>query len=237
MLGIWRRTIRLPLRWTRVFSTSRALTGGNLGRGGEGKGGSGARVGKADTKQQNSRTSNPPQRVSESTAGERSFSKDKYLKFKQSRLRQHIESLGAKKDWREVLRIIDTAVTPLDKYIYSAAITVMGRNRKLNEAIYLFKKSQKEGIEADIYTYASLIDAASKSRDWRSAVLFFEQLEGAGLVANITTFNSLIDACAKCGELNQAIYYFNKLKGSDTKATVHSFNIIINAYRQVSVQI
>ena len=121
----------------------------------------------------------------------------------------------------------------LDGKAISAAIEVLGRTKKLDEAFMLLDQTadiytmlssiaierndyvEKKCLEADMRScYRAAITAAGASGDWRVGLMLLHRHmpERVGLYPNAEAYHSQIAACKKCGAVDAALCLLTEME-------------------------
>eukprot|EP00953_Heterococcus_sp_UTEX-ZZ885_P011523 6671-Heterococcus_DN1.PRE.2 len=85
---------------------------------------------------------------------------------KQVQLSKDLSSMRSSGRWREVvprLKLERKAGLPFNVYVFSAAITALGRAKQFDDVLKLWQLMQHDGVKPNVPVFNALIDACSKS--------------------------------------------------------------------------
>ena len=99
----------------------------------------------------------------------------------------------------------------------ASVLTVMGRNKHIEEAIELVHRL----ADPNVVTYNTLIKACNLARDpdLGKAIEVFDEMEAAGVTPNVVTYNTLIRACDNARDLDKAIGVFDEMGPPGSRRT------------------
>ena len=109
----------------------------------------------------------------------------------------------------------------------ASVLTVMGRNKHIEEAIELVHRL----ADPNVVTYNTLIKACNLARDpdLGKAIEVFDEMEAAGVTPNVVTYNILIRACDNAGDLGKAIAVFDEMEAAGVTPDVVTFTTLVKA--------
>lgn len=99
-------------------------------------------------------------------------------------------------------------------------------NEETNEALVLFKKMRKNGIQENFSTFSCVLSACSSLLIPKNCKQMHAHACKFGIIDDLITASTLLDAYAKCGSPNDACKLFEEFKKHDTIL----LNSMINVY-------
>jgi pentatricopeptide repeat protein len=151
---------------------------------------------------------------------------------KQVQLSKDLSSMRSPGRWREVLprlKLERRAGLPFDAFIFSTAITVLGRAKQFDDVMKLWQLMQRDGVKSNVPVYNALIDACSKNEHAVKACECLQQMQAEGLVPDDRSFNAAIDACARRGQADTAFELLEQMITIGITPDVISYISVINA--------
>eukprot|EP01018_Ginkgo_biloba_P034626 Gb_37254 [translate_table: standard] len=115
-----------------------------------------------------------------------------------------------------------------DVVSWTAMIAAYTSHGHAQEALTLFYKMQKTGIQPNHFTFSSVLPACAKLADVKHGELIHEEIIRSGLQSNVFVGNALVDMYAKCGRINNARKLFDKMP----QQNVVSWNAMVAGYAQ-----
>ncbi|EFJ36727.1 hypothetical protein SELMODRAFT_77006 [Selaginella moellendorffii] len=101
---------------------------------------------------------------------------------------------------------------PLDVAMYTAVVSGLCRERRLDDARALFREMRLAGVSADTHAYNVLLHGAFRSGRSEEAFRILEELgDDPGCVANLLTYNTVIAGC--CLESGMVLFYEMRQRG------------------------
>ena len=99
----------------------------------------------------------------------------------------------------------------------ASVLTVMGRNKHIEEAIELVHRL----ADPNVVTYNTLIKACNLARDpdLGKAIAVFDEMEAAGVRPTVVTYNTLIKACDTAGDRGKALEVRAEMKAAGLTPT------------------
>ncbi|CAN1305803.1 Putative pentatricopeptide repeat-containing protein At3g23330 [Linum perenne] len=113
-----------------------------------------------------------------------------------------------------------------DAVTYAAIISGYVQNGYAEEALRMFYKLQRSGIDPDMATMTGILPACSHLAALQHGYCSHSYAIVHGFTASTIVCNALIDMYAKCGKINTARKVFDTMKKRD----VISWNSMIDAY-------
>ncbi|OVA08564.1 Pentatricopeptide repeat [Macleaya cordata] len=126
----------------------------------------------------------------------------------------------------ENLRAVFNQMPTRDSVSYNTLIEGFVGGGCSKDALGLFIKMQREGLEPTEYTHVSVLKACSQLLDLKRGKQIHGKIFTSNLKGNVFIWNSLIDMYAKCGEIDQARWVFDRL----VDRNVVSWNSMISGY-------
>merc|ERR1719223_1517961 len=118
---------------------------------------------------------------------------------------------GCAKEQRpdDALKLFDEmkkAGVPPSNYTLSMLVKIMGRCRRLNQALALTEETSKEyNPKVNSQVYTCLIQACFNNRQAFKAIALHDQLTKEGLQPDEMTYNVLVQGCLKAGLVDKAV--------------------------------
>eukprot|EP01018_Ginkgo_biloba_P034749 Gb_24823 [translate_table: standard] len=108
---------------------------------------------------------------------------------------------------------------------WTVMIAAYARHGGAEEAMTLFYRMQRTGVQPDRFTFASVLPACSNLAALKDV---HEEITRRGFVADVFVESALVDMYAKCGSIQNARNLFDKMRQRD----VVSWNAMIAGYAQ-----
>ena len=102
------------------------------------------------------------------------------------------------------------------------------KNKRVDEAMSLFKEMLCRNLTLNTVTYNSLIDGLCKSGRISYVQEFLDQMHASGHHPDILTYNILLDSLCKSQHLDEAIDFFQQVVGKGICASVITCTILID---------
>ncbi|XP_027331589.1 putative pentatricopeptide repeat-containing protein At5g37570 [Abrus precatorius] len=116
-----------------------------------------------------------------------------------------------------------------DTYTYSAMITAFAEHGQSQDAVDLFSKMQKEGLEPNQVTFIGLLNACSSSGLIKEGCRLFQIMTGVfGIEPLPEHYACIVDLLGRAGQLERA---YNLIKGNATSADAASWGSLLAACR------
>ncbi|XP_010925611.1 pentatricopeptide repeat-containing protein At5g16860-like [Elaeis guineensis] len=111
-------------------------------------------------------------------------------------------------------------------FLLNAMIRGYSSNGLNQEAVDLFHRKRREGIEPDSYTFSCVLKACASLPDLCQGKELHKMAVESGFESDVFVSNSLISMYAKCGSLESGADVFDRMPQRD----IVSWNSIISAY-------
>eukprot|EP01018_Ginkgo_biloba_P002747 Gb_11036 [translate_table: standard] len=115
-----------------------------------------------------------------------------------------------------------------DMFSWTVMIAACCRHGLSEEALTLFYKMQRTGIQPDQFTFASVLSACANLAALEQGMEIHEEIIRNGVQFDIVVENALVDMYAKCGSIEKACHVFDKMHQRD----VVSWTAMIAGYVQ-----
>ncbi|KAI5065744.1 hypothetical protein GOP47_0020439 [Adiantum capillus-veneris] len=142
--------------------------------------------------------------------------------FLHSNLAAMYAKCGSLKDAESVLDDMDKA----DVVSRTALIAGYSKNGEGKEALALFEKMKREGVEPDELAFICTLRASAVIGALQHGKRIHEDIRKSSLCCNVLVKNALMDMYANCGSLNDASDVFASMEAPD----ILSWNEIISGY-------
>eukprot|EP01018_Ginkgo_biloba_P002732 Gb_33135 [translate_table: standard] len=152
---------------------------------------------------------------------ERGFTADRYL---QNTLVNLYAKCGIIADARRVFDQMSTR----DAFSWTVMIAAYSRHGPAEEALALFYRMQRTGIEPDQFIFASVLPACTHLEALEEGMNVHEEILRRGFESDVFVESALVDMYAKCGSLEKAREVFDKMH----QRNVVSWNTMIAGYAQ-----
>lgn len=128
------------------------------------------------------------------------------------------------KDAQNVMDDMDKA----DVVSWTSLIAGYSKTGQGKEALALFQKMKREGVEPDELATITALKACAAIGALQHGKQIHKNVMNSSLCCNVLVQNALMDMYAKCGCLNDASDVFTSMDGQDTL----SWNVLISGYAQ-----
>jgi len=98
---------------------------------------------------------------------------------------------------------------------WTALISAYARHGFVEEALELFYRMQKTGIQPDQFTFASILSACANLADLEHGKNVHLHLIASGCQTDLFVENALLEMYAKCGSTDDALKVFDKMHERD----------------------
>eukprot|EP01018_Ginkgo_biloba_P002434 Gb_04611 [translate_table: standard] len=115
-----------------------------------------------------------------------------------------------------------------DVFSWTVMIAANTRHGFAEEALRLFNRMQREGIQPNQFTFASVLPACGNLVDLKKGMEIHEDIIRSGYQLDVFVGNTLVDMYAKCRSIDIARDVFDKMHGRD----VVSWTTMIAGYAQ-----
>jgi pentatricopeptide repeat protein len=98
-----------------------------------------------------------------------------------------------------------------DKVTYNILMSEHCKQANIRQALVLFNKMLKSGIQIDIHSYTTLIAVFCRESRMKESEMFFEEAVRIGLIPTNKTYTSMICGYCREGNLTLALKFFHRM--------------------------
>ncbi|GKC34183.1 putative tetratricopeptide-like helical domain-containing protein [Tanacetum coccineum] len=95
---------------------------------------------------------------------------------------------------------------------YSSLINGYCKNKKVNEALDVFRDIQNKGLIHDVFTYNSMMQGLFETKNPVAATQLFNEMLAKGLNPDIFTYGTLLNGMCNNSQVSDALVLFRKLE-------------------------
>lgn len=121
------------------------------------------------------------------------------------------------------------AVTLLDVFSYTAAISLCMASHSVERALELAAEMKKKKIQCNVHTYTALMNVCIKCSRYGTALETYETMRKDGCIPNVVTFNTLVDVYGKTGAWQQAIEVLDIMRKEGVDPVLRTYNTLLIA--------
>ncbi|KAJ4971352.1 hypothetical protein NE237_004451 [Protea cynaroides] len=121
----------------------------------------------------------------------------------------------AKCNFIEDARLVFDTMSERSGVTWSSMVAGYVQNNLYEEALILFHKAQKIGLEQSQYTVSAAVSACASLAAVIEGIQLHAVLVRTGCVSNLFVAASLVDMYAKCGSIKEAYFVFASIEGKN----------------------
>lgn len=115
-----------------------------------------------------------------------------------------------------------------DKVTYTAIMTGLGFEKRVEGVLDLFEEMEEKGIWRDVVVYSIVMEALAASGDLDAALKMFEKMKKENVTVQTMNFNKLIAVLLRTGKEDEVPLVLSELEKSNVKKNVITFEVMMD---------